>query len=204
MTTSSEVSLPKLPADCFLLRHSRRRRCQPLESVQALLHSSQRRRAGLRGGRSGALFAGAQNRRAGIASLCPFFFTSSLLLPPGECGGYALRLQKRLRASGQRVEGRAQPGQRSARQGSPSPVGAISAALLGNAAVLPISWMHCRMMGAEELQQATEIAILSANYVSARLKQASSPCTQAGPLRDVATSRTSASSIYARSRSAAA
>ncbi len=130
--------------------------------------------------------------------------SSSLPLPPGEGGGYALRLQKRLRASGQRVEGRAQPGQRSARQGSPSPVGAISAALLGNAAVLPISWMHCRMMGAEELQQATEIAILSANYVSARLKQASSPCTQAGPLRDVATSRTSASSIYARSRSAAA
>jgi glycine dehydrogenase len=49
-------------------------------------------------------------------------------------------------------------------------VGAISAAPLGNAAVLPISWMYCRMMGAEGLQQATEIAILSANYISARLK----------------------------------
>ncbi len=48
-------------------------------------------------------------------------------------------------------------------------VGAISAAPLGNAAVLPISWMYCRMMGAEGLQQATEIAILSANYISARL-----------------------------------
>ena len=49
-------------------------------------------------------------------------------------------------------------------------VGAISAAPLGNAAVLPISWMYCRMMGPEGLQQATEVAILSANYISARLK----------------------------------
>ena len=49
-------------------------------------------------------------------------------------------------------------------------VGAISAAPLGNAAVLPISWMYCRMMGAEGLKQATEVAILSANYISARLK----------------------------------
>ena len=49
-------------------------------------------------------------------------------------------------------------------------VGAISAAPLGNAAVLPISWMYCRMMGADGLKQATEIAILSANYISARLK----------------------------------
>jgi glycine dehydrogenase len=49
-------------------------------------------------------------------------------------------------------------------------VGAVSAAPLGNAAVLPISWMYCRMMGPEGLQSATEIAILSANYISARLK----------------------------------
>ncbi|OYZ71747.1 MAG: glycine dehydrogenase (aminomethyl-transferring), partial [Polaromonas sp. 24-62-144] len=49
-------------------------------------------------------------------------------------------------------------------------VGAISAAPLGNAAVLPISWMYCRMMGPEGLKQATEVAILSANYISARLK----------------------------------
>ena len=49
-------------------------------------------------------------------------------------------------------------------------VGAISAAPLGNAAVLPISWMYCRMMGPEGLKQATEVAILSANYISASLK----------------------------------
>ena len=48
-------------------------------------------------------------------------------------------------------------------------VGAVSAAPLGNAAVLPISWMYCRMMGAEGLKSATEIAILSANYISVRL-----------------------------------
>ena len=49
-------------------------------------------------------------------------------------------------------------------------VGAVSAAPLGNAAVLPISWMYCRMMGARGLRQATEVAILSANYISARLR----------------------------------
>src|SRR4029078_6338208 len=46
---------------------------------------------------------------------------------------------------------------------------ACSAAPLGNAAVLPISWMYMRMMGAEGLQLATETAILSANYIAARL-----------------------------------
>ncbi|GAB3645995.1 aminomethyl-transferring glycine dehydrogenase [Ramlibacter alkalitolerans] len=51
------------------------------------------------------------------------------------------------------------------------PVGAISAAPLGNAAVLPISWMYCRMMGAAGLTQATETAILSANYISVRLRE---------------------------------
>ncbi|HEX7640042.1 MAG TPA: aminomethyl-transferring glycine dehydrogenase, partial [Burkholderiaceae bacterium] len=48
-------------------------------------------------------------------------------------------------------------------------VGAVSAAPLGNAAVLPISWMYVRMMGAAGLKQATETAILNANYVAARL-----------------------------------
>ncbi len=47
--------------------------------------------------------------------------------------------------------------------------GAVSAAPLGNAAVLPISWMYCRMMGADGLQHATEAAILAANYISSRL-----------------------------------
>ncbi|MFN7410542.1 MAG: aminomethyl-transferring glycine dehydrogenase [Pseudomonadota bacterium] len=53
--------------------------------------------------------------------------------------------------------------------GVATPVGAVSAAPLGNAAVLPISWMYVRMMGAEGLTRATETAILAANYVAARL-----------------------------------
>ncbi len=54
--------------------------------------------------------------------------------------------------------------------GIASKTGAVSAAPLGNAGVLPISWMYIRMMGAAGLQQASEVAILSANYISARLK----------------------------------
>ncbi len=61
------------------------------------------------------------------------------------------------------------PAHRSAGLGTAQQVGAVSAAPLGNAAVLPISWMYVRMMGAEGLQQATEAAILAANYVAARL-----------------------------------
>jgi glycine dehydrogenase len=53
--------------------------------------------------------------------------------------------------------------------GNESPVGAVSAAPLGNAGVLPISWMYIRMMGADGLTAATEMAILNANYVAARL-----------------------------------
>ena len=52
---------------------------------------------------------------------------------------------------------------------SASGVGSVSAAPLGNAAVLPISWMYIRMMGAQGLRRATEVAILHANYIAARL-----------------------------------
>ena len=61
------------------------------------------------------------------------------------------------------------PAHRSAGIGSEAQVGAVSAAPLGNAAVLPISWMYIRMLGAEGLKAATEVAILNANYVAARL-----------------------------------
>jgi glycine dehydrogenase len=63
------------------------------------------------------------------------------------------------------------PGHRAAGIGDERSVGAVSAAPLGNAAVLPISWMYVRMMGADALRDATEVAILSANYVAARLDQ---------------------------------
>jgi glycine dehydrogenase len=61
------------------------------------------------------------------------------------------------------------PAHRAAGIGTESQVGAVSAAPLGNAAVLPISWMYMRMMGVEGLTAATETAILSANYIAARL-----------------------------------
>ena len=60
------------------------------------------------------------------------------------------------------------------------PVGAVSAAPLGNAAVLPISWMYCRMMGPDGLRNATAAAILAANYVSVRLR-GHYPTLYAGP-----------------------
>ena len=49
--------------------------------------------------------------------------------------------------------------------------GAVSAAPLGNAGVLPISWMYIRMMGEPGLRRATEVAIVAANYVAARLAE---------------------------------
>ena len=63
------------------------------------------------------------------------------------------------------------PAHRAAGLGTEQQIGAVSAAPLGNAAVLPISWMYVRMMGADGLQIATETAILSANYVAARLSE---------------------------------
>ena len=39
----------------------------------------------------------------------------------------------------------------------------------GSASILPISYAYIRMMGADGLRRATEVAILNANYVAARL-----------------------------------
>ncbi len=50
-----------------------------------------------------------------------------------------------------------------------SPVGPVSAAPFGSAMILPISWMYIRMMGPDGLKDATENAILSANYIAKRL-----------------------------------
>ena len=48
-------------------------------------------------------------------------------------------------------------------------IGAVSSAPYGSAAILPISWMYIAMMGAQGLTNATESAILAANYVAKRL-----------------------------------
>ena len=50
------------------------------------------------------------------------------------------------------------------------PGGAVASAQFGSAAILPISWAYIYMMGAEGLKRATEVAILNANYVAARLE----------------------------------
>ena len=48
-------------------------------------------------------------------------------------------------------------------------VGAVSAAPWGSAPILPISWAYIAMMGGPGLTRATQVAILNANYVAARL-----------------------------------
>ncbi|QPL56008.1 aminomethyl-transferring glycine dehydrogenase [Vibrio navarrensis] len=47
---------------------------------------------------------------------------------------------------------------------------AVSAADLGSASILPISWAYIAMMGADGLAEATKVAILNANYVMERLR----------------------------------
>ncbi len=45
----------------------------------------------------------------------------------------------------------------------------VSAASFGSASILPISWMYIAMMGANGLRKATQVALLSANYIAKRL-----------------------------------
>jgi glycine dehydrogenase len=54
--------------------------------------------------------------------------------------------------------------------GGDKAIGPVSAAPWGSASILPISWMYIAMMGADGLKAATEVAILNANYMAARLK----------------------------------
>jgi glycine dehydrogenase len=46
----------------------------------------------------------------------------------------------------------------------------VSSAPFGSASILPISWAYIALMGGEGLRQATEVAILNANYIAHRLK----------------------------------
>ena len=59
-------------------------------------------------------------------------------------------------------------------------IGPVSAAPFGSALILPISYAYIRMMGAAGLKRASEVAILSANYIAARLR-GSYPILYAGP-----------------------
>lgn len=60
------------------------------------------------------------------------------------------------------------PGHTVVEMGNPN--GAVSAAPWGSGAILPISWMYIALMGGEGLTRATEVAILSANYIAKRLE----------------------------------
>ncbi|PPF31532.1 glycine dehydrogenase (aminomethyl-transferring) [Rathayibacter tritici] len=67
----------------------------------------------------------------------------------------------------QRLEhGVGQQGERIVHGGAP-----VSAAPYGSPGILPISWAYARMMGEEGLRAATGAAVLSANYVAARLRE---------------------------------
>jgi glycine dehydrogenase len=50
-------------------------------------------------------------------------------------------------------------------------IGPISAAPYGSAGILPITWAYIALMGGDGLEQATCIAVLSANYVARRLEE---------------------------------
>jgi glycine dehydrogenase len=50
-------------------------------------------------------------------------------------------------------------------------VGAVASAPWGSAGILPIPWAYLRLMGGEGLTKATAVAVLSANYVAARLRE---------------------------------
>ncbi|MGY4307507.1 glycine dehydrogenase [Bradyrhizobium sp. USDA 4369] len=61
------------------------------------------------------------------------------------------------------------PGHPATDSATASTVGPVSAAPYGSASILTISYIYMLLMGGEGLTRATEIAILNANYVAARL-----------------------------------
>ena len=56
-------------------------------------------------------------------------------------------------------------------EGHEHAIGPVSAAPWGSAGILPISWIYITMMGARGMREATELAILSANYLASRLSE---------------------------------
>jgi glycine dehydrogenase len=63
------------------------------------------------------------------------------------------------------------PGHAVVNLGGENPVGAVSAAPWGSASILPISWVYIAAMGPNGLKEATEYAILNANYIARRLER---------------------------------
>jgi len=63
------------------------------------------------------------------------------------------------------------PGHPVVNLGGESPIGAVSAAPWGSASILLISWVYVAAMGGAGLTEATEYAILNANYIAKRLEK---------------------------------
>lgn len=53
----------------------------------------------------------------------------------------------------------------------PKRTGTVAAAPYGSAAILPISWMYIKMLGEPGLKEATNVAILNANYMAKRIEE---------------------------------
>ena len=63
------------------------------------------------------------------------------------------------------------PGHPLVKCGGKKAIGPVSAAPWGSAGVLPISWVYMKLMGEAGLKQATQFAILNANYMAKRLSE---------------------------------
>jgi glycine dehydrogenase len=62
------------------------------------------------------------------------------------------------------------PGHVLSKTGGEKALGAIAGAPWGSASILPISWSYMKMMGGAGLTRATQVAILSANYIAKKLE----------------------------------
>ncbi|MEM9596338.1 MAG: aminomethyl-transferring glycine dehydrogenase [Acidobacteriota bacterium] len=62
------------------------------------------------------------------------------------------------------------PGHPAVAVGGETPFGTVAAAPWGSASILPISWVYIALMGPRGLTRASEVAILSANYMARRLE----------------------------------
>ena len=73
------------------------------------------------------------------------------------------------RSASRRIWRRSCPAHPATDGGAPHAVGPVSAAPSGSASILTISYIYILMMGGDGLKRATEVAILNANYIAARL-----------------------------------
>ena len=63
------------------------------------------------------------------------------------------------------------PGHSLVKTGGDKSISAMAAAPFGSALILVISWMYIKMMGGEGLRQASQVAVLNANYLAKRLSE---------------------------------